>query len=98
MVDARDPRSASWARKAATVAGLAGRALTPLPSLVSLDYAAWRPERLRSLVVAASTGQFSEVRFRESSPRVWRPIRITTQASPCPDTRRRIRAAMVGDR
>jgi hypothetical protein len=27
----RDPRSASWARKAATVAGLAGRALPPLP-------------------------------------------------------------------
>ncbi len=31
----------------------------------ALDYAAWRPQRLRSLVVAASTGQFSEPQMRE---------------------------------
>jgi pimeloyl-ACP methyl ester carboxylesterase len=37
---------------------------------VSLDYAAWRPERLRSLVVAASTGQFAEPEMREITARV----------------------------
>jgi pimeloyl-ACP methyl ester carboxylesterase len=37
---------------------------------VSLDYAAWRPERLRSLVVAASTGQFAEQEMREITARV----------------------------
>jgi pimeloyl-ACP methyl ester carboxylesterase len=37
---------------------------------VSLDYAAWRPERLRSLVVAASTGQFAEREMRDISARV----------------------------
>ena len=31
-------------------------------SFVALDYAAWRPERLRSIVAAASTGQVAEVR------------------------------------
>jgi pimeloyl-ACP methyl ester carboxylesterase len=36
----------------------------------SLDYAAWRPERLRSLVVAASTGQFAEREMREITARV----------------------------
>lgn len=36
----------------------------------SLDYAAWRPERLRSLVVAASTGQFAEQEMREITARV----------------------------
>jgi pimeloyl-ACP methyl ester carboxylesterase len=36
----------------------------------ALDYAAWRPERLRSLVVAASTGQFSEPEMREFSARL----------------------------
>jgi pimeloyl-ACP methyl ester carboxylesterase len=36
----------------------------------SLDYAAWRPERLRSLVVAASTGQFTEREMREITARV----------------------------
>jgi pimeloyl-ACP methyl ester carboxylesterase len=36
----------------------------------SLDYAAWRPERLRSLVVAASTGQFAEREMRDISARV----------------------------
>lgn len=37
---------------------------------VSIDYAAWRPERLRSLTVAASTGQFSEPEMREFTARV----------------------------
>jgi pimeloyl-ACP methyl ester carboxylesterase len=37
---------------------------------VALDYAAWRPERLRSLVVAASTGQFSEGEMQEMSARL----------------------------
>jgi len=37
---------------------------------VSLDYAAWRPERLRSLVVAASTGQFAEPEMRDFTARV----------------------------
>jgi pimeloyl-ACP methyl ester carboxylesterase len=36
----------------------------------ALDYAAWHPERLRSLVVAASTGQFSEPEMREITARV----------------------------
>jgi pimeloyl-ACP methyl ester carboxylesterase len=36
----------------------------------SIDYAAWRPERLRSLTVAASTGQFSEQEMREFTARV----------------------------
>jgi pimeloyl-ACP methyl ester carboxylesterase len=37
---------------------------------VSIDYAAWRPERLRSLVVAASTGQFAEKEMRDFTARV----------------------------
>jgi pimeloyl-ACP methyl ester carboxylesterase len=37
---------------------------------VSLDYAAWRPERLRSLVVAGSTGQFAEKEMRDFTARV----------------------------
>ena len=37
---------------------------------VSIDYAAWRPERLRSLVVAASTGQFTEQEMRDFTARV----------------------------
>jgi pimeloyl-ACP methyl ester carboxylesterase len=37
---------------------------------VSLDYAAWRAERLRSLVVAASTGQFAEKEMRDFTARV----------------------------
>jgi pimeloyl-ACP methyl ester carboxylesterase len=37
---------------------------------VALDYAAWRPGRLRSLVVAASTGQFSEPEMREITARI----------------------------
>jgi pimeloyl-ACP methyl ester carboxylesterase len=37
---------------------------------VSLDYAAWRPERLRSLVVAGSTGQFAEQEMRDITARV----------------------------
>jgi len=37
---------------------------------VSLDYAAWRPQRLRSLVVAASTGQFVEQEMRELTERI----------------------------
>jgi pimeloyl-ACP methyl ester carboxylesterase len=37
---------------------------------VSLDYAAWHPERLRSLVVAASTGQFAEKEMRDMTARV----------------------------
>jgi pimeloyl-ACP methyl ester carboxylesterase len=36
----------------------------------ALDYAAWRPERLRSLVVAASTGQFAEPQMREFVARI----------------------------
>ena len=36
----------------------------------ALDYAAWHPERLRSLVVGASTGQFSEPEMREITARV----------------------------
>jgi pimeloyl-ACP methyl ester carboxylesterase len=37
---------------------------------ISIDYAAWRPERLRSLVVAASTGQFAEKEMRDFTARV----------------------------
>ena len=37
---------------------------------VSLDYAAWRPERLRSLVVAGSTGQFSEKEMQDFTARI----------------------------
>jgi pimeloyl-ACP methyl ester carboxylesterase len=37
---------------------------------VSIDYAAWRPERLRSLVVAASTGQFAESEMRDFTARI----------------------------
>jgi pimeloyl-ACP methyl ester carboxylesterase len=37
---------------------------------VAIDYAAWRPERLRSLVVAASTGQFAEKEMRDFTARV----------------------------
>ena len=37
---------------------------------VALDYAAWRPGRVRSLVVAASTGQFSEPEMREITARI----------------------------
>jgi pimeloyl-ACP methyl ester carboxylesterase len=37
---------------------------------IALDYAAWRPGRLRSLVVAASTGQFSEPEMREITARL----------------------------
>jgi len=36
----------------------------------ALDYAAWRPQRLRSLVVAASSGQFAEPQMREFSARI----------------------------
>jgi pimeloyl-ACP methyl ester carboxylesterase len=36
----------------------------------AIDYAAWRPERLRSLVVAASTGQFSEPEMRDVTARI----------------------------
>jgi len=36
----------------------------------ALDYAAWRPDRLRSLVVAASTGQFTEPQMREFTTRI----------------------------
>src|SRR6202521_5668114 len=36
----------------------------------ALDYAAWRPERLRSLVVAATTGQFAEPEMRDLSARI----------------------------
>jgi pimeloyl-ACP methyl ester carboxylesterase len=37
---------------------------------VSIDYAAWRPDRLRSLVVAASTGQFGEQEMRDFTARI----------------------------
>jgi pimeloyl-ACP methyl ester carboxylesterase len=37
---------------------------------ISLDYAAWRPDRVRSLVVAASTGQFAEKEMRDFTARV----------------------------
>jgi len=37
---------------------------------VSIDYAAWHPDRLRSLVVAASTGQFAEKEMRDFTARV----------------------------
>ena len=40
---------------------------------VSLDYAAWRPERLRGLVVAASTGQFSEKEMQDFTARITIP-------------------------
>lgn len=36
----------------------------------ALDYAAWRPQRVRSLVVAATTGQFAEPEMREITARV----------------------------
>jgi pimeloyl-ACP methyl ester carboxylesterase len=37
---------------------------------VAIDYACWRPERLRSLVIAASTGQFSEGEMRDITARI----------------------------
>jgi pimeloyl-ACP methyl ester carboxylesterase len=37
---------------------------------VAIDYAGWHPERLRSLVVAASTGQFSEAEMRDITARI----------------------------
>jgi pimeloyl-ACP methyl ester carboxylesterase len=37
---------------------------------VSIDYAAWRPDRLRSLVVAASTGQFGEKEMQDFTARI----------------------------
>jgi pimeloyl-ACP methyl ester carboxylesterase len=37
---------------------------------VAIDYAGSRPERLRSLVVAGSTGQFSETEMREITARI----------------------------
>lgn len=37
---------------------------------VAIDYAAWRPARVRSLVVAASTGQFSEPEMTEMTARL----------------------------
>ncbi len=37
---------------------------------VAIDYAAWQPERLRTLVVAASTGQFSEQEMRDITARI----------------------------
>jgi pimeloyl-ACP methyl ester carboxylesterase len=46
------------------LAGVAGG------GFIALDYAAWRPERLRSLVVAASTGQFSEPEMSEITARI----------------------------
>jgi pimeloyl-ACP methyl ester carboxylesterase len=36
----------------------------------ALDYAAWRPQRLRSLAVAATTGQFAEPEMRDLSARI----------------------------
>ena len=36
----------------------------------ALDYAAWRPQRLRGLVVAASTGQFSEPEMQAYTARL----------------------------
>jgi pimeloyl-ACP methyl ester carboxylesterase len=39
----------------------------------AIDYAAWHPERLRSLVVAASTGQFSEKEIEDIRARVQPP-------------------------
>jgi pimeloyl-ACP methyl ester carboxylesterase len=39
----------------------------------AIDYAAWHPERLRSLVVAASTGQFSEREIEDFRARVQFP-------------------------
>lgn len=37
---------------------------------VALDYAAWRPERVKSLIVAASNGQFSEPEMQAFSARI----------------------------
>ena len=37
---------------------------------IAIDYAAWRPERLRSVVVAASTGQFAEKEMRDFTARI----------------------------
>jgi pimeloyl-ACP methyl ester carboxylesterase len=37
---------------------------------VAIDYAGWRPERLRSLVLAGSTGQFSEPEMRDITARI----------------------------
>lgn len=36
----------------------------------ALDYAAWRPQRVRSLVLAATTGQFAEPEMREITARI----------------------------
>jgi pimeloyl-ACP methyl ester carboxylesterase len=38
--------------------------------LAALDYASWRPERLRSLVIAASTGQLAEKEMQEFTARI----------------------------
>jgi pimeloyl-ACP methyl ester carboxylesterase len=37
---------------------------------VAIDYAGWRPERLRSVVIAASTGQFSEGEMLDIAARI----------------------------
>lgn len=37
---------------------------------VAIDYAAWRPERLRSLVIAASNGQIREKQMEELTARI----------------------------
>ena len=39
----------------------------------ALDYAAWKPERLRSLVVAASTGSIDEKEIKDFSKRIQIP-------------------------
>jgi pimeloyl-ACP methyl ester carboxylesterase len=39
----------------------------------AIDYAAWHPERLRSLVIGASTGQFSEKEIEDLRARVQFP-------------------------
>jgi pimeloyl-ACP methyl ester carboxylesterase len=39
-------------------------------AFAALDYAAWRPQRLRSLVVAASTGQLADEEIKEFVARI----------------------------
>jgi pimeloyl-ACP methyl ester carboxylesterase len=49
------------------LAGVAGG------GFAAIDYAAWHPERLRSLVIGASTGQFSEKEIEDFRARVQFP-------------------------
>src|SRR6202162_5737586 len=59
-----DARSANLELDRFHLLGVAGG------GFAALDYAAWRPERLRSLVIGASTGQVSEKEMADFRARV----------------------------